>query len=99
MADPKEAAKELIARDQELLDKSRAEREERMKGKPTPTQEECNLAMYGASPTEHEDDGSGPDPNAPTRAAEAKPAGSYQTRQARAQPAHSPTHGTTHRSE
>ena len=33
--------------------------------KPTPTQEECDLAASGVPVTEHEDDGSGPDPNSP----------------------------------
>jgi hypothetical protein len=33
--------------------------------KPTPTQEENDLAASGVHIPEHEDDGSGPDPNAP----------------------------------
>jgi hypothetical protein len=33
--------------------------------KPTPTQEENDLAASGVPVTEHEDDGSGPDPNVP----------------------------------
>ena len=54
--------------------------------KPTPTQEENDLAASGVHVTEHEDDGSGPDPNVlQDKQSEAnKPAakGSYQTRTA-----------------
>ena len=59
--------------------------------KPTPTQEENDLAASGVHIEEHEADGSGPDPNSP-EAREAKtkdkhleadkPAGGYQTRTA-----------------
>jgi hypothetical protein len=68
-----------------------------MKGKPTPSQEENVLAARGAHLHEHEDDGSGPDPNVATnKQTEArKPAaakGDYQTRQSG--PArHTPSHG------
>src|SRR4029077_7344369 len=55
--------------------------------KPTPTQEENDLAASGGYVPEHEDDGSGPDPNnvAQTRQSEAKPQsgqarGGYATR-------------------
>jgi len=77
-----EAAKKRLAEDRELLEKSRAEYLERMKGKPTPTQEENDLHAHGATIVEHEDDGSGPDPNVKTKQSEAKkPAGGgYQTR-------------------
>jgi hypothetical protein len=55
--------------------------------KPTPTQEENDLAASGVYLAEHEDDGSGPDPNAPQtkdkQMAADKPAG-YQTRTATA---------------
>lgn len=85
MADT-EAAKKQLAAERELSEKSRQEFAERMKGKPTPTQEENDLAVLGAPVFEKEDDGSGPDPN--IRHAEPRPGagGSYQTRQAR--PAH-----------
>jgi hypothetical protein len=87
-----EAAKKTVAEEKKLADKSRAEYAERMKGKPTPTQEENDLAMCGAHILEHEDDGSGPDPfNKPfteERQVEAeKPHARpqiYQTRQQRA---------------
>jgi hypothetical protein len=56
--------------------------------KPTPTQEENDLAASGVHVMEKEDDGSGPDPNAPAatkdkQMAADKPAG-YQTRTASA---------------
>lgn len=53
--------------------------------KPTPTQEECDLAAMGVAVPEHEDDGSGPDPNvagAQKKDMEsAKPKAGYTTRQ------------------
>jgi sRNA-binding protein len=56
--------------------------------KPTPTQEENDLAASGVPVTEHEDDGSGPDPNVPQtkdkQMAADKPAGGYSTRTASA---------------
>jgi hypothetical protein len=84
-----EAARKQLAVDREALEKSRQQYGERMKGKPTPTQEENDLAMLGAPVFEKEDDGSGPDPN--VRSMEAgKPAAGYQTRQAQARPAPPP---------
>jgi hypothetical protein len=77
-----EAAKKQLAADREASEKSRHEFAERMKGKPTPTQEENDMAMLGAPVFEKEDDGSGPDPN--IRHSEARPSGAgYQTRTAR----------------
>ena len=78
MAEESENAKKAMASDREQSEKSRAEFQQRMKGRPTPTQEENDLAMYGASPLEHSDDGSGPDPN--VRSVEGRPGGGYQTR-------------------
>ncbi|MCP3471412.1 hypothetical protein NLM33_18720 [Bradyrhizobium sp. CCGUVB1N3] len=81
-----EAAKKAVADEKKASDKSRTEFAERTKGKPTPTQEENDLAMCGAHILEHEDDGSGPDPHqAKVLEAEkpsARPAGNYQTRSA-----------------
>jgi hypothetical protein len=88
-----ERARKAVEQDKELLEVSRKEFAERMKGKPTPTQEENDLAACGAHITEHEDDGSGPDPYSQTRFSERqkdkdmerKPqqqGGQYQTRQA-----------------
>jgi hypothetical protein len=75
-----EAAKKAVEADKKIADKSRAEYAERMKGKPTPTQEENDLAMYGAHILEHEHDGSDPDPNVKSLEPEKHPQG-YQTRQ------------------
>ena len=81
-------------RAEEVKKKLAEEREARSKAtkdaaavetKPTPTQEENDLAASGVHVTEHEDDGSGPDPNVPQdKHSEAKPAakGGYQTRAA-----------------
>lgn len=83
-----EATKELLARDRESADKSRAEAFEKLaRGRPTPTQEECDASKAGVAIWEHEDDGSGPEihpllAHRSMGAAPAKPAGSYQTRQA-----------------
>lgn len=78
-----EAAKKAVADDKKLADKSRAEFAERSKGKPTPTQEENDLAMHGAHILEHEPDGSDPDPNVQAKNLEAghAPARGYETRQ------------------
>jgi hypothetical protein len=57
-----EAAKKAVEADKKVLERSRAEYAERSKGKPTPTQEENDLAMHGAHILEHEPDGSDPDP-------------------------------------
>lgn len=79
-----EAAKRQLAADREASEKSREQFQERMKGKPTPTQEENDMAVLGAPVFEKEDDGSGPDPNNnmhQQRNVEAGKPGSYQTRQ------------------
>jgi hypothetical protein len=88
-----EAARKRVAEDKEIADRSRAEYAERTKGKPTPTQEECDLAVHGAHVVEKEDDGSGPDPHDPRnreahqRHQTARPAGGgYQTRQTTPRP-------------
>ena len=55
-------AKEQLAKDKEAADRSTQEATELLsKGKPTPTQEENDLAKLGAPIESHEDDGSGPD--------------------------------------
>jgi hypothetical protein len=82
-----EAAKKQLAADRELTEKSRAEFMERMKGKPTPTQEENDLAALGHTFTDHEDDGSGPDPNVQSRSLEGNKPGGYQTRHVQSRPA------------
>jgi hypothetical protein len=86
-----EVAKQQLAEEQKATEQSRKDFAERTKGKPTPTQEENDLARLGAHFHEHEPDGSDPDPyvtaNKPTehRQMEArKPASGagYETRQA-----------------
>jgi hypothetical protein len=87
-----EAAKKQLQIDREASEKSREQFAERMKGKPTPTQEENDLAVLGAPVFEKEDDGSGPDPNINPRHQEARPGGQYQTRHTTAaRPATTPT--------
>jgi hypothetical protein len=66
MADDPNKAKEEAAK--KHLAEQRKAREEAQasappEGKPTPTQEEIDMARLGVHITEHEDDGSGPDPN------------------------------------
>jgi hypothetical protein len=80
-----ENAKKALAEEQKATEKSRADFAERMKGKPTPTQEELNMSALGAHILEHEEDGSNPDPNVQTKHIEAEKASqrpaSYSTRQ------------------
>jgi hypothetical protein len=57
-----EHAKKQLADERKASEKVRAEYAERTKGKPTPTQEENDLAALGAHILEHEPDGSDPDP-------------------------------------
>jgi hypothetical protein len=78
-----ENAKRQLEVDRERSEKSRADFAARMKGKPTPTQHENDMAMLGAPVFEKEDDGSGPDPNI-AKTAEAEKPGTYQTRTAQA---------------
>jgi hypothetical protein len=79
---------------QQLTNKSKQEYADRMKGKPTPTQQENDLAACGAHFHEHEADGSDPDPFQTKQSEAAKPSGgSYQTRQAT--PRHSSSHASS----
>jgi hypothetical protein len=75
-----EAAVKRLADERVLTEQSRREFAERMKGKPTPTQEENDLAACGQHFHTHEDDGSGPDLHA--RQGEAGAGAPYQTRHA-----------------
>jgi len=60
--DPRtEQAKKQLGEDKKIVEHSRGEYAERSKGRPTPTQEENDMAMLGAHILEHDDDGSGPD--------------------------------------
>jgi hypothetical protein len=82
-----EATRKALQESNERREKSVAEAYEKLKGKPTPTQEENDRAALGEHVLNKEDDGSGPDPTAATRPAEtrdARPAGEragYRTRQ------------------
>jgi hypothetical protein len=58
-----EQAKRAYESEKKLSDASKAQYESKMKGKPTPTQEENDLAACGAHILEHEADGSDLDPN------------------------------------
>jgi len=85
MSEQNEAAKKALEKEREASNQSRKDAQERLsQGKPTPTQEENDLAKLGHHFTEHEDDGSGPEPHLAqrTRSMEAKPgsSGGYQTR-------------------
>ena len=79
------AAKKRLADERTAREKSQAEhREATAKTKPTPTQEENDLAAMGVHVLEHEPDGSA-DPNeAQTKQVEAskRERGSYQTKTA-----------------
>ena len=76
-----EAAKQQLAEERKATEKSRQDFAERIKGKPTPTQEENDLARLGAHFHEHEPDGSDPDPYINKNLDPKKP-GEYKTRQA-----------------
>jgi hypothetical protein len=80
-ATKKKLAEENTAREKASKERAKTASET----KPTPTQEENDLAASGVPVTEHEDDGSGPDPTVPqtkdSKQAEAnKPKAGYQTR-------------------
>lgn len=98
-AEPSEAVRQTLEKNREASEKSRAEADERTKGKPTPTQEENDLAALGHHVAEHEDDGSGPElvfgPMKRDVEPAKKPAGAgYQTRASAPIPQR-----TTHKSE
>ena len=59
-----EQVNKVLEANKEASEKSRKEAQDKMKGKPTPTQEENDRAKLGEHITEHEDDGSGPEPHA-----------------------------------
>jgi hypothetical protein len=81
----RESVEARLREGQERADQIRADAAEKLKGKPTPTQEENDRAKLGEHISEHEDDGSYPDPNDPVvqqkrRNAEAGKPGEYKTR-------------------
>lgn len=82
-------ARKRLEEEKQHSDKSRAAAFETMsKGRPTPTQEENDLAALGATITKHDDDGSGPDPFVTRNLEAGHSAAPYQTRHER--PTHSP---------
>jgi len=61
-----DTAKKQAAENRERAAKAREHYDNTIgKSKPTPTQEENDMAKLGAHLESHEDDGSGPDPNDP----------------------------------
>ena len=76
----RENARKILAEDKERRDKAK----EKPKGKPTPTQEENDLAKLGAHTHEKQPDGSPPDMYQ-TRVLESERPGGYRTRGARAE--------------
>jgi hypothetical protein len=91
MADPSKdqtaAAKEQLAKDAEARKKQNEEVAKRVEtSKPTPTQEENDMARLGADVVEKQDDGSGPEVKLTlqrevTPAVDKPASGSYATRQ------------------
>lgn len=85
MTDQESVAREQVAKGAEAKAKS-VEQAYANQGKPTPTQEECDLAKLGVAIETHEDDGSGTQEERDARKAqhknvEAKPSsGGYNTR-------------------
>ena len=80
-----ETAKKRVAEGKEKVALADAQRAALAKSKPTPTQEENDIACAGGHISELEEDGSGPE-TVQARAVEAGKAGGYQTRQTTAQP-------------
>lgn len=85
MADAQGTAqqKQLVKDGAEAKAKSVEDAKQATSGKPTPTQEENDLAKVGIPVETHEDDGSGPEPGGAQdkrKAAEAGKPGAYQTR-------------------
>jgi hypothetical protein len=78
MTDANEAAaRQRLTEDKEARAKQHEHHDKLAKGKPTPTQDENDMAALGAPVREKDDDGSGPDPNVEAdkkRAEEAKAA-------------------------
>ncbi len=82
-----EAAKKTLAEQNEARQKSQDERNKMAAGvKPTPTQEENDLAAVGVHLDEHEPDGSPPENEPTTKAMQGGRGAPYQTRTT--EPAH-----------
>ena len=82
--DNHDPAKKKLAEQREARAKTTSEQAEKMaNSKPTPTQEENDLAASGVHVVEHEDDGSGPEPKPESKHLDPKKptsTGSYPTR-------------------
>lgn len=91
-----QAAQARVAESDKIVAQERADYHERIKGKPTPTQKECDLIKAGAPPAEKESDGAGPEVRYGFKQLEASsPSGggsTYSTRATRAAP---PTRSTS----
>jgi hypothetical protein len=75
-----ESRKKLAEDKKAREEASKASAKEAGAVKPTPTQEECDLAVMGVTIDEHEADGSPPDPHQTKEVEAKKPAGTYPTR-------------------
>ena len=89
MAEVNETARRTLAEDKERREKAG---EKMMRGKPTPTQDENDLARLGQPLLEKEPDGSDPDPHAapavdrdPRRRSAERSGGEYETREIEAE--------------
>jgi hypothetical protein len=95
MADANEAAKKQAAENREARQKAVEHHMETVgKSKPTPTQEENDIFALGGTIETHEDDGSGPDPNAPAKDMKPSGGGGYSTRHVAAR-SHTPSHSSS----
>jgi len=68
-------AEKAVAAGQKLVDAAHQQYLTQTKGKPTPTQKECDMIKAGAALVEKEADGAAPEPRYITRAMEAARAG------------------------
>lgn len=92
-----ERAKKTVTEGKDIHALQDAQRAAMAKGRPTPTQEENDIACSGGYP-ELEEDGSGPDQPL-ARAMEAGKTGGYATRQSTAQPHQPASQASRPRSE
>src|SRR5262245_4863715 len=82
--DPTALARDQLAKNNEARKQTEDDQKRAADAKPTPTQEENDLARLGAPIREHEDDGSGPEPKfVVTRQQQAESTPSRQTYQTR----------------
>jgi len=84
-------AEKAVAAGQKLVDAAHQQYVTQTKGKPTPTQKECDMIKAGASLVEKEADGAAPEPRYVTRQMEAARAGGPAAYSTRAASARSPS--------